>query len=425
VEVKCATAKGTAQEGIDYKKWSGTLKWIEGDTTDKFCEVPVFADDVDELDETFVVKLTSPTGGATLGVPSSATVTLVDDNPTPTVRFSEGMSGSAESTTAAVFEVVLSGPSSRNVAVKYETEDGAAIAGSNKDYRAKAGTLTFKPGETRKSITVPVINDMLVENPGSESFKVKLLPDPVNAILGAPAVHTYTILDEDLNGAIKLSSAKYSIGEGGPKVTIIAQRVGGTGGAVSVTLSTDDGTATDADYSPVIAAPVAWKAGEKGSRIIEIPIKNDAADEFDETFTVRLHDPTGGAVLGSPSEAVVTIKDNDPPPQVSFRLVASSGLESLVNPTVEVVLSQASEKIVEVQYATTNGTATAPSDYLPITGTLRFLPGVTSQPIQLGIVNDAVAEPGPGQTFTVKLSKPVNATLGSRSKMVYTIVDDD
>jgi hypothetical protein len=77
VSVSYATANGTATAGSDYTVTSGTLNWANGDTTDKYFDVPILNDNLYEDDETFTVTL-SATAGAILGTPSTATVTIVD-----------------------------------------------------------------------------------------------------------------------------------------------------------------------------------------------------------------------------------------------------------------------------------------------------------------------------------------------------------
>jgi len=64
-------------------------------------------------------------------------------------------------TTNALVTVRLSGTSNPPVSVNYSTANGTALAGS--DYQAASGTLTFKKGETSKTILVPVIGDRLHE----------------------------------------------------------------------------------------------------------------------------------------------------------------------------------------------------------------------------------------------------------------------
>jgi len=80
VSVSYATANGTATAGSDYTATSGTLNWPIADTVSKTITVPILNDSVPESSETFTATLTSPTGGATLGTPSTATVTITDDD---------------------------------------------------------------------------------------------------------------------------------------------------------------------------------------------------------------------------------------------------------------------------------------------------------------------------------------------------------
>lgn len=77
---------------------------------------------------------------------------------------------------------------------------------------------------------------------------------------------------------------------------------------------------------------------------------------------------------------------------------------------------------VSVLFATSNGSATAGTDYTATNGTLNFAPGETSKTISISVVGDVVAEPD--EFFTVTLSGVVNATLG-KSFGLGTIDDDD
>ena len=69
------------------------------------------------------------------------------------VTVTEGNTGAV----AAVFTVTPSVASSQKITVAYATANGSATAGS--DYQTGSGTLTFAPGETSKTISVPVIGD--------------------------------------------------------------------------------------------------------------------------------------------------------------------------------------------------------------------------------------------------------------------------
>ncbi len=78
----------------------------------------------------------------------------------------------------AQFTVSLSEASNQTVKVDYQTADSTAIVGS--DYRKKTGTLTFKPGETSKTLNVVVLGDREVEN---DEFFWLGIANPTNATI--------------------------------------------------------------------------------------------------------------------------------------------------------------------------------------------------------------------------------------------------
>jgi hypothetical protein len=90
--------------------------------------------------------------------------------------------------------VSLSKGSTRTIQVSYGTADGTAQAGS--DFAAVSGKLTFAPGETTKTILVPVIDDGLAEP--DETFFVDLSGAQHAKI--ADGQGTVTIIDDDEPG---------------------------------------------------------------------------------------------------------------------------------------------------------------------------------------------------------------------------------
>jgi hypothetical protein len=80
VSVSYATSDGTALAGADYTATSGTVTFADGETEKSFT-VPVLDDALAEDAEAFNLTLSNPTGGATLGGQSTATVTVTDDDP--------------------------------------------------------------------------------------------------------------------------------------------------------------------------------------------------------------------------------------------------------------------------------------------------------------------------------------------------------
>jgi hypothetical protein len=74
-----------------------------------------------------------------------------------------------------------------------------------------------------------------------------------------------------------------------------------------------------------------------------------------------------------------------------------------------VVLNEASEQTVIVQFSTSNGTAASGSDYTAVSGALTFQPGETGLVVTVPIINDSITEGD--ETFTLQLSNAVNAAI--------------
>ncbi|GGA25393.1 M10 family metallopeptidase [Okeania sp. KiyG1] len=167
VKVDFVTTNNQAQAGSDYRPRSGTVTFRPGQTT-KQITVPVFGDTADELDEKFLVKLSKPRN-ATIADNKGVATIKNDDLASISINratVTEGNRGNKN----ARFEVTLDRESPRTVKVDYQTNDSTAISGS--DYRSREGTITFRPGQTKKIIRVPIIGDTEVEK--QEYFWVQL-----------------------------------------------------------------------------------------------------------------------------------------------------------------------------------------------------------------------------------------------------------
>jgi Calx-beta domain/Beta-propeller repeat len=110
-------------------------------------------------------------------------------------------------------------------------------------------------------------------------------------------------------------------------------------------------------------------------------------------------------------------------PTMALGAATASSAESVGVLNLTVTLSAGAPMTITVDYATSNGSASAGSDYTAQGGTLTFAPGVTSQPIGIPILGDPNDEPN--ETFTVTLSNPVGGRLGTPASTLVTITDDD
>ena len=314
VGVSYATSNGTAAAGSDYTSRNGALSWGNGDSASKIFSVPILNDSVDENNETVNLSLSNPTGGATLGSPSTALVTIIDDDEPQrgALQFSASTYSGNEGANVTI-TVRRTGGSDGVVGVSYATSNGTATAGS--DYTSRSGTLSWGNGDSAsKTFSVPILNDSVDEN--NETVNLALSNPTGGATLGSPRTAVLNIIDSYVPqpGALQFSASTYSVNENGSSVTITVRRTGGSDGAVGVNYATSNGTATAGSDYTSRSGTLSWGNGESASKTFSVPILNDSAYEGDETVNLALSSPTGGATLGSPSTAVLTIGDDEESP---------------------------------------------------------------------------------------------------------------
>jgi hypothetical protein len=226
-------------------------------------------------------------------------------------------------------------------------------------------------------------------------------------------------------GTLQLSAATYSATEGGV-ATITVTRTGGSAGAVSEQVATANGTATAPGDYTATTQTVTFADGDTAPKTVNVPTVDDALVEGNETVNVTLANPTGGATLGTPAAAVLTILDNDVAPvlpTLSINGAAANEGNAGTTPLVfTVTLSAPSTQTVTVGFATADGSATAGSDYVAAGGTLTFAPGTTTQTVTVNVNGDTTSESN--ETFVVNLSNATNATIAV-AQGTGTILNDD
>jgi hypothetical protein len=224
------------------------------------------------------------------------------------VSVTEGNTG-----TSAVFTVSLSGSSAQTVTVNFATANGMALAGS--DYTAVSGTLTFAPGVTVQTVSVPVIGDLVDED--DETFLVNL-SGAVNAtILDGQGVGT--ILDDDPPPVMSIDDCAVNEGNAGSVVCGFTVSLSAPSSrTITVNYATANGTATaGSDYNSA-SGGLTFTPGQV-SKPVDVTVLGDAAVEVDEDFVVNL---TGAvdATVGD-AQGRGTILDDDAPSLASNELV--------------------------------------------------------------------------------------------------------
>jgi ribosomal protein L35AE/L33A len=192
VSINYTTADNTALEASDYQAANGVVTFAPGETS-KPVTVLVNGDTQVEPNETFAVNLYNLSNASVAKVTGVGTIVNDDSNsPTPmTIQLSQATYSVAEELGALAINVTRSGDTSSAAAVDYTTADGSAT--QKADFEYAAGTLNFAPGETSKSFTLLVNEDMFGE--GDETFNV-VLSNPAGVALGAQSTAMVTIVDD-------------------------------------------------------------------------------------------------------------------------------------------------------------------------------------------------------------------------------------
>ncbi len=409
VTLFAATNSGTAAAGADYVSLATLVTFAPGTTTQPVT-VTVNDDQVDEPDETYQLDLSGPTN-ATIG-DGLGIGTILDDDVFPTVSVAAASPTVGESG-SATFNITLSQASSQAVTVTWQTLDGTASAA---DYAQQGPQLvSFPAGTTAQQVNVPITADALDE--ADETFSV-VLSSPSNAFLGTSSAFE-TIVDDDATPGLSVSDpAVITEAPGGGTQTFVVTLSAPSGLPVTVTAGTAPATAASPGDYTALSQTLTFPPGTTTQNVV-VTVLDDDLDEPDETYDVKLYSPVNAAITDGVGSA--TIIDDDFYPLVSISPGTATVPES-GTAAFNVVLSQASNLMVQVTYQTVNGTAIGGSDYTTRTPTvLTFSPGQTSQAITVPITSDTTDEAD--ETFLIRLTSPIHAS--SAPDAVVTIVDND
>jgi hypothetical protein len=191
--VAYTTVDGTARAGLDYQMTSGVVTFRPG-VFDITILVPVFSNNRDDGDRSFTVQLSSPTGGATLGTPSVATVLISDNDSGGVVQFSSLVYTVSECPMlpcTAALTVQRIGGGASGVTVDFATIDGTATALN--DYVATTGQVSLASGQMSTVLRIPLQIELGAQP--LKTFSVILTNPRGGATLGAQTTTEVRITD--------------------------------------------------------------------------------------------------------------------------------------------------------------------------------------------------------------------------------------
>ncbi|MEX0975268.1 MAG: Ig-like domain-containing protein [Bacillota bacterium] len=232
----------------------------------------------------------------------------------------------------------------------------------------------------------------------------------------------------DLPGNLQFDAAAYTVAEDGASATITVTRTGGSTGSVTVDYETSDGTGVAGTNYTATAGTLTFEDGVT-SQTFTVAVSDNGVANGDKTVNLTLidPDPDEGASLGATATAVLTIEDDEEPQPgvLAFSLGSGSKSEGAGSATVTVTRTGGTDGQVTVHCATSNGTATAGTDYTAVSDTLIFENGNASLTITIPITDDSSQE-GP-ETVILTLSDPGGGASLNALKATHTLTisDDD
>ncbi len=282
-----------------------------------------------------------------------------------------------------------------------------------------ADEITYRAGYRRVEVNLSAFADGL-------SHTVR-----IEAVTGGAPAHSNFFVDDvaleictAVSGSPALGVADVELVEGDAgtvEALFLVELSHATTATVTVDFATSDGSATAGSDYTAAAGTLTFAPGET-VREVAVVVSGETAIEDDETFFLDLSAAANATI--ERSQASATILDDDTPPTLSVGdvVVTESDLGS-VDAVFVVTLSEPSLDPISVAFATTDGTATAGSDYLAASGVLDFEPGVVAKTLVVQVVGDSASEPP--ETFRVVLLSPVGAVLADGEGEGTILNNDD
>ena len=412
VTVDYATGGGTATSGSDYTATSGSLTFSPGDIT-KNVTVMIADDDLDESDETFNLTLSDavnasapiPTGTFTIRDDDTAGVTVSDTS----LEIDEGYSDT--------YTVVLDSQPTHNVTITVNDP-------SNTDVTADPADLTFTPTnwDTAQTVTVTASQDGGHDDEDGTVTHTAASTDTKYDGISVGNVLVEVTDDDDVPVTVSFGSATYNVAEGNSvavKVKLSADPERTV--EVPITVTTVDGAGAS-DYSNV-PANVVFNSGDT-EKTFDFEATQDAVDDDGERVRLTFGTLPPRVTSTSPSQAVVSITDDDVPSvTVSFEQPSYAVAEGS-SVAVKVILSAQPERAVDIPVSATYLGGVGSLDFLGAPTTLNFGANDTEKTINFSAIDDSLDDDGE----KVRLSfgnLPTQVNPGSISQATVSINDND
>jgi chitinase len=431
VEVDYDTANSTGGNGTtcsptsnpDYLEREGTLTFLPGETT-KVVRVPII--DCVEFDgfTSFRLLLSVPVN-ATISRTSTLVSIVNNGTQAATPRLFVRDATVDQKDGNVLVPVLLGGPagqaSTSTIKVDFSTSPRTAVAGV--DYTTVTGTLTFAPGETAKTVVVPIL-DSAPKPPTSFALTLTGLtldsgPATISDSIGIVVIGSSGVAAEDSPALSAPADAVVGEGDGYVDLAVRLSAPGKnpvTVGYVTADSTADNGTTCPGTFDDYVRAdsedhgPLVFAPGET-TKVVRIQLLDCADAQGMVSFRFTLSSPLNATIARATT--LISIVNNaavvaTPRLFVRDAMVDQKDGSVLVPVLLGGARGHTGTTRVTVNYATENRGAVAGADYVHVSGTLSFAPGQTAKTVVVPIV-DVGSEPI--ESFVLVLSNPTNATI--------------
>ncbi len=380
----------------DFPYQKGTVTFLPG-ITSQILRITLNDDALAERIENFNLLLSDAVNAE---IASPQAIATIVDNDAVAATASNPASLSVrdvvvdEKAGTATFFVLLDRPVPNAFSVDYSAVNGTAMSGS--DFVLPAGSLTFAPNETLKSVTISVVDDNDAEP--DESFSLRL------GALGGGAANLVQISDGVATALIGRSDGPISAK---PGVTVQSVIAGRSDGFVDFVVQLG-APSSNVVYVPYKIGSLTVSAGAEfapfgtvlgvlvfanGVTTQTVRVNVDSIASQDISFEVGNDENSLAANRG----AIATVFYSDAPSLTNVRKATMSVHDVVVDEsagtaTFYVVLDRAVASNFSVTYSTQSGTAFSGLDFVQATGTLSFGANETVKAVTVNIIDDALAE---------------------------------
>ena len=411
----------------DYSVAPRSLSFASGETSKSFtftANDDRIDDDGESVDLAFGAL---PDGVSAGGLTPSATVTITDDDmagvsidPTE-LSVDEGGNSS--------YTVVLDTQPSADVTVAVSGHAGTDLSLSGQTLTNDELTFTPVNWNAAQSVTVTAGQDDDAAADAAVTLSHAVSGAVEYAAISAEDIPSVTVtIDEDDEAGVSVNPTTLTVLEGSTaSYTVVLTTQ--PSADVSVTISGHSGSDVSLG-GPTLSAetltftPVNWNIAQTVT--VSAAQDDDAAADPAETLSHTVSGAVEYAAIsaGDIPSVTVTIDEDD---SSTLSVSAARAAEDAGYVVFEVDISPANDQEVTVNYATSDGTATAGQDYTAADGTLTFpANSVASQSIRVAVTDDEMDEDD--ETFTLTLSQASVAALaggGETLAAIGTITDND